>query len=189
MAAVPASMSTTSRTPALEAVQPVNSANPANPDDLASTPAVLAVPDAARATLASSWVDIVGKSEKIVQQSHLEALDHVATVQPLFLPYKKVSVEGSQIATSTIAVAVSHAILTSQIDAVHATKNGWQIYTRSEEAQIELQAAGINVAGKHVPLHVAQGDGPHSSVKLILKDLPLHEVSNDHVLAEVKKTW
>ena len=46
---------------------------------------------------------------------------------------------------------------------------------------------GINVAGKHIPLHVARGDSPHSLVKLILKDLPLHEVSNDHVLAEVKK--
>ena len=47
--------------------------------------------------------------------------------------------------------------------------------------------AGINVAGKHVPLHTARGDGPHSLVKLILKDLPLHKVSNNHVLAEVKK--
>ena len=80
MAAVPASMSTTSETLVMVTVQPANSANPANPDDLASTPAVPVAPDVARTTQALSWADIAGKSEKIVQQSHLEALDHVATV-------------------------------------------------------------------------------------------------------------
>ncbi len=43
------------------------------------------------------------------------------------------------------------------------------------------------MAGKHIPLNVARGEGPHSSVKLILKDLPLHEVSNNQVLNKMKK--
>ena len=159
MAAVLATTSATGGAPVLVA-HPANheaSANPATPDDPFSTSIVSAVPNIAIGgdMPASSWADIAGKSEKLAQLPHIEALDHVATVQPLFLPYKKVSVEGSQISTSMIAVAVSYTISTSQIDVVQATKNGWQIYTRSEEAQIELQAVGINVAGKHVPLHVA----------------------------------
>ncbi len=45
---------------------------------------------------------------------------------------------------------------------------------------------GINLAGCYVSLIAACRDNTFS-VKLILKDLPLHEVSNQDTLAELKK--
>ena len=114
-------------------------------------------------------------------------LKHVANVRPLFLPFKRVSTEGHHIPSATVAIAVTKAIASEKVDTVQATKNGWQIYVRSEQDCVELQAVGIQLAGKHIPLNVAQGQGLHSTVKLVLKDLPLHEVSNEHVLEAVKQ--
>ncbi len=84
MVAVPAIMSITGRAPVLVA-HPANhgaSAKPATLDDPSSTSTVSAVPSIAVGgdMLALSWADIAGKSKRLAQLLHLEALDHVATV-------------------------------------------------------------------------------------------------------------
>lgn len=146
------------------------------------------MPDASSRSIGQvSWATITGKSETFSVQADTAMIDHVATVCPLFLSYKKVSMEGHHIPVSTVAMSVSKAISPDMVDAIQPMKNGWQIYTRIEETRVELQAAGVDLASKHVSLNVSYGEGLHSLVKLIIKDLPLHEVSNEHVLAAVKE--
>ena len=72
------------------------------------------------------WANVLGKSEQIV--STISALKHVANVRLLFLPFKRVSAEGQHIPSATVAVAVTKVISSEKVDAVQATKNGWQIY-------------------------------------------------------------
>ena len=151
----------------------------------ASTSVLPYVP--ARSAGKVSWATIAGKSETFSVQADTIMIDHVATVHPLFLLYKKISVEGHHIPVSMVALSVSRAISLDLVDAIQPMKNGWQIYTRTEEVRVELLAVGLDLNGKHVSLNVSHGEGLHSLVKLIIKDLPLHKVSNKHILAAVKE--
>ena len=75
-----------------------------------------------------------------------------------------------------------------QIDGIQAMKLGWNIYMKTEVDRAQLLMAGLSIAGCHVLLAVSHKDNTES-VKLIIKDLPLHEVSNQDVLAILKENF
>ncbi len=59
---------------------------------------------------------------------------------------------------------------------------------KTEVDRAQLLMAGLNIAGCHVSLAVSHKDNTESA-KLIIKDLPLHEVSNQDVLAMLKENF
>ncbi len=76
----------------------------------------------------------------------------------------------------------------NQIDGIQAMKSGWNIYMKTEVDRAQLLMAGLNIAGHHVSLAVSCKDNTESG-KLIIKDLPLYEVSNQDVLATLKENF
>ncbi len=67
-------------------------------------------------------------------------------------------------------------------------KAGWNIYMKSEVDRAALLLVGINLMGRHVSLAPSWHEHTES-VKIIINDLPLHEVSNQDVLAVVKELF
>ncbi len=59
---------------------------------------------------------------------------------------------------------------------------------KTEADRATLMVTGINLAGKHVSLNTARCENS-DTVKIIIKDLPLHEVSNQEVLVAVKEAF
>ncbi len=57
---------------------------------------------------------------------------------------------------------------------------------KTEQDRAQLLMTGINLAGQHVSLSVSRRD-QGDTVKIIVKDLPLHEISNGTVLSELKQ--
>ncbi len=67
--------------------------------------------------------------------------------------------------------------------------NGWQIYVKMEADRAQLLTSGLQLAGKWISLQAPIHDsGFSTNAKIILKDLPMNEVSNQYVLVQVKKT-
>ncbi len=56
---------------------------------------------------------------------------------------------------------------------------------KTEQDRAQLLMTGINLARRHVSLSVSRRD-QGDTVKIIVKDLPLHEVSNSVILSELK---
>ena len=56
---------------------------------------------------------------------------------------------------------------------------------KTEQDRAQLLMTGINLAGRHISLSVSRRD-QGDTVKIIVKDLLLHEVSNSIVLSELK---
>ena len=61
-------------------------------------------------------------------------------------------------------------------------KTGWWIYLCTQPDRDHLVAQGITVVGKHILLHSEFRSNTQCSVKIVLKDLPLHMVDNSQVL-------
>ncbi len=110
-------------------------------------------------------------------------------MRPIFLVYKKVSWEGHRIPIVDVATVVTAAIESAdQINGIQAMKAGWNIYMKSEVDRVALLLVGINLAGRHVSLAPSWHEHTES-IKSIIKDLPLHKVSNQNVLAVVKELF
>ncbi len=64
---------------------------------------------------------------------------------------------------------------------------GWYIYMHTQSDQDQLIQRGIVVTGKLITLHSEVSSHQHDTVKIMLKDLPLHSISNEQVLEALKE--
>ncbi len=105
----------------------------------------------------------------------------------MFLNFKQVAQEGYKIPLIQVATAIAKAIGEVNVDAIQPMQNGWQIYVKTEADRVTLITKGIELAGKSINLQAPSFDPDFLNAKIILKDLPLHEVGNDQVLKDLKK--
>ena len=109
-------------------------------------------------------------------------VEHKAVVELVFLAYNHVSTETRhtliQVAT-TVAQSVGDDMA---VDAVQLMRMGWWIYLRTYTDCTHLVVQGITLAGKHIPLRSEFHLMQQKTVKITIRDLPLHEVDNDQVL-------
>ncbi len=133
-----------------------------------------------------SWADLAGRDCETHFSVDTLMLDHTPTVQPIFVNYKKVSFKGFRTPLIDIAATVGQVVGDENVDAIQPTRNGWQIYVRTDLDHVNLIASGMDVAGKHLSLELHPFTVTTPNVKIILKDLPLHEVGNNVILISVK---
>ena len=79
-----------------------------------------------------------------------------------------------QIATEVVAALDNNA---QAVDAVQPMKSGWWIYFMNADRE-RLVSQGITVAGKHISLRSEFHSNVQWTVKVVVKDLPLHMVDN-----------
>ncbi len=114
-------------------------------------------------------------------------IQHKAEVPPIFLAYKCISNEGQHISLVQIATAFIQAVgQENKLDAVQPMKAGWYIYMHTLKDRATLVEKGITLAGRYILLQSETCPESQRSVKVTLKDLPLHSVENVDVLAEMK---
>ena len=118
---------------------------------------------------------------------NMPSLEHKPEVHPVFLNFKQVAREGYKIPLVQVATAIAKAISEVNIDVIQPMQNGWQIYVKTEADRVTFMAKGIELAGKSIDLQAPLFDPESLNAKIILKDLPLHEVGNDHILKDLKK--
>ncbi len=110
-------------------------------------------------------------------------VQHKAEVAPIFLAYKQVSVEGAKIAIMCVASAIVQALKdNTALDAIQLMRYGWLIYIHIITDHKKLVSLGIILAGRYIPLRSELCSNCKTTVKVTLKDLPLHAVSNSEVL-------
>ena len=101
--------------------------------------------------------------------------------------YKRVSPEGAKISLMCVESAVVQALKDdTAIDAVQPMRNGWLIYVHTMADRSCLVSTGITLAGQYIPLQSEERVHCKSTVKLTLRDLLLHSVSNEDVLEALK---
>ncbi len=114
-------------------------------------------------------------------------LEHKPEVWPVFLGFKRVVREGYKIPLIQVTAAVGDMVGKQNVDVVQPMKSGWQIYVRTEADRLKLLSTRIELAGKSIDLQAPVRDPNFTpNVKIILKDLPLNEVTNDWVLLTLK---
>ncbi len=118
----------------------------------------------------------------------IPSVKHKAELVPIFLAYKRVSVDGTKIPLIHVATSIVQALQDdSVIDAVQPMPNGWCIYLRTNADRLHLIETGLTLAGKYISLCSESHQSPRkSTVKLMLKDLPLHTVSNTDMLENLQ---
>ncbi len=115
-------------------------------------------------------------------------MQHKAEVAPVFLAYNRVSSEGQHISLIQIATSVCQALSDpSAVDAIQPMHIGWCIYVQGITDKQTLINKSIVVAGKYVALRSEYRSAQKKSVKITLKDLPLHSMGNEDVLESVKE--
>ncbi len=134
-----------------------------------------------------TWADKLNTEHSKCFLSQVPMLEHTLQVHPIFMNYKKVSSEGYKTPLIDVAVAVGKAIGDCNLDAVQPTHNGWQIYVKTKHDRVSLMASGLDLAGKHISLEARTTSMSIANVKITIKDLPLHEVTNEDVLTAVKQ--
>ena len=119
----------------------------------------------------------------------VESLQHKAQVAPVYLAYHCVQSIGTdvRIPLFQVASAIANAVGGLALDAVQPIHSGWYIYMHTQVDRDALIEKGVVVAGCHVHLHSEQNPHQRDAVKITLKDLPLHSISNDQVLEAVKE--
>ncbi len=133
-----------------------------------------------------TWSDIVSEAEHFV--SDQPVLSHKPEVTPVFLNFKWVAREGFKIPLIEVAAVVGKVVGDAHIDGIQPMRSGWQIYVKTDKDQDALVAQGIQLAGKWISLQApTRTPGFSINAKIILKDLPLNEVSNEQVLKAVKE--
>ncbi len=117
----------------------------------------------------------------------VHSLQHKAEVAPIFLGYNRVNAEGQHIPLVQVTAAIVQVMGNPDLlDAVQPMKNGWYIYMTTNADRTRLVSLGLNVAGKYIELRSDTRAGK-SAIKVTLKDLPLHSISNEDVLDALKQ--
>ena len=112
-------------------------------------------------------------------------ISHKALVPPVFVAYKLVSHEGAHVTLMQIATAVLKSVLDqTSLDVVQPLKQGWYIYMKTsvDRAALVERHRPITIAGNFISLQSDFRPESVQSVKVMIKDLPLHSVRNEEVL-------
>ena len=134
--------------------------------------------------LVDSWAQIAGKTHESLFTG--TASEHVTQIRLVFLAYNRVAVEGHHIPISEVVSALAYTVgNVNQIDGIQVMQSGWNIYMKTEQDRAQLLMTRINLARRHISLSVSRRDQGYT-VKIIVKDLPLHKISNGVVLSELK---
>ena len=129
-----------------------------------------------------SFANVVDYSKGFLP--NLPSLEHEPDICPIFLGFKRIAREGSKILLIQVAAAVGVVVSQWNVDGIQSICSGWQIYIKTEADHLKLVSIGIELAGKSINLQAPVRDPNFTpNVKVILKDLPLNEVSNDRILA------
>ncbi len=116
------------------------------------------------------------------------SMQHKTDIPPVFLSYARVCTAGEHLPLVQIAKAAINALgRDGVLDAVQPIKMGWYIYMCTNTDRSELVCKGMTVAGKHVMLRNEMNPAQRNTIKMTVKDLPLHSVSNQDVLDAVKE--
>ncbi len=124
----------------------------------------------------------------LLSSSKGPSLNHRAEVPPIFLAYRWVYAEGQKLPLVQVATSIIQAMGTHvKLDAIQLMRTGWNIYMHTLLDHTQLIEKGIHLTGKFVLLCSESQAGAQWSVKVMIKDLPLHSVGNEDMLEEVKK--
>ena len=134
-----------------------------------------------------TWAERASKDHSKCFQSKVPMMEHTPQVHPVFVHYKKVSSEGYCTPLIDVAVAAGKSVGEANVDTVQPTKNGWQIYMKIEVDWTTLLATGLDLAGKLISLESHSFSISSPMVKIVVKDLSLHKVTNEDVLEAVKQ--
>ncbi len=78
-------------------------------------------------------------------------VQHKAEIPPIFLAYRRVSVEGVCIPLIQVVSSVVQALCDdSALDAVQPMRNGWCIYLRTLADRTKLVNSGLTLAGHYI---------------------------------------
>ncbi len=103
----------------------------------------------------------------------------------MYLAYNRVSIE-TRHTLLQIATAVADALGDDiAVDAVQPMRTGWWIYLQMQADRARLVAQGLTLGGRHIPLHSKFHTTQMKTVKVTVKDLPLHVVDNEQVLSVI----
>ncbi len=117
-----------------------------------------------------------------------DTVQHKAEVQPIFLAFHRVqSAQGGRIPLFQIAATVTEAVGPGLLDTVQPLHSGWYIYMKTLADRQSLIQSGITEVCKHIFLRSESQQASHSAVKITLKDLPLHTITNEAVLEALKE--
>ena len=161
-------------------------------------------PVEATPTLGRSWVDLVNadrqhyaranlallsncdgndETEQVLVNTWSGMLKHKAEVLPVFIAYKRVSQEGTKISLMQVATAVLKSVVNpTSLDAVQPMRQGWYVYMKINIDCACLVEQGITITGRFIALQSDYRPEAHQSVKVMIKDLPLHSMDNETVL-------
>ncbi len=146
-----------------------------------------AVASASTSEHVDTWASITGKQYDSLFTGTTS--EHVSQVRLIFIAYKKVSWDGHHIPMSEVTSVVANAVKNVDwIDGIQAMRSGWNIYMKTEADRASLMVTGVNLAGKHVSLNTARCENLDTA-KIIVKDLPLHKISNQEILIAIKEVF
>ncbi len=149
--------------------------------------------------LQKTWADVMAvnlgsprKTSTPVKDTELpqvgSGLNHKTEVPLIFVGYNRVQTDGPWISLIQIAGTVVNAMGDGEVlDAIQPMQYGWYIYIKTITDRSVLVQKGLNIAGKHILLHSEYKSSQVKSMKVTLKDLPLHSVSNEEVLEALKE--
>ncbi len=86
-----------------------------------------------------------------------------------------------------IASSVAQAVGGTGLDAVQPMKSGWYIYMHTQADRECLIQKGLVIVGKQITVRSEFAPKQAQSVKITLKDLPLHSIANNAVLMGLKE--
>ncbi len=120
-------------------------------------------------------------------KSNVPTVQHKAEVPPVFLGYNRLQSETAHVPLFQVATAVMQVMgNTDTLDAVQPMRYGWYIYMCMMTDRSTLIAKGINLNGHYITLQSEVRSNQKNTVKVTLKDLPLHSVLNEDVLDAMK---
>ncbi len=113
-----------------------------------------------------------------------QELQHKSLVEPVFLVYQLVSSGFEErISLMQIACAVVQTLNdVHSVDAVQPMRTGWLIYFQTQADWECLVVQGLTIAGNYIQLQNDLRSSARMTVKITLRDLPLHAVDNAQVL-------
>ncbi len=81
---------------------------------------------------ALTWAERASKDHSKCFQLKVPMMEHTPQVHLVFVHYKKVSSEGYGTPLIDVAVVAGKSVGEANVDVVQPTKNGWQIYVKTE---------------------------------------------------------
>ena len=142
---------------------------------------------------AQSWAQVASPEGSLIhpwadEAFNTEMVRHKAQVAPVFLAYHQVNAAPeTRVPLFQIASAVAQAVGGGGLDAIQPMWKGWYIYMCTQSDRDQIIQKGLVVAGKQIMLRLELNPLRQETVKVTLKDLLLHKVSNEETLEALKE--